>query len=85
MKFSVRIIISSEHAMFRKDARKLFDYIEKCESDEIEISFMGIRTMSRAFADEYLKRKRRSKKRMVEKFILKDVYEMLRLVEKNGE
>jgi len=51
-----------EDLALRNSAARLFELVEASAEAELEIDFSGVRTMSRAFADEYLTRRRASRK-----------------------
>lgn len=51
-----------EDLALRDSAARLFELVEASAEAELDIDFSGVRTMSRAFAHEYLTRRRASRK-----------------------
>ncbi len=66
----------------RSNADLLFDSIEKSKQKQVIVDFSNIDFMSRSFAQQYIMRKKRSLKKIIEKNIPEDVGKMFALVKK---
>jgi hypothetical protein len=71
----------------RDTAISLFDLIEALSDHSITIDFSGVESISRSFADEYVKRKASSHKNIKERNVPQNVVKMLDIVTKpsNGQ
>ena len=66
---------------FRSSADEFFDSIESIKVENIVVDFKGIRSISRSFAQEYLDRKKKSRKITTEKnvpVLVKKMFEVVR-------
>ena len=65
----------------RSSISGFFDKLNSLKSNDIKLDFKGVEFISRSCADEYLKKKRTSLKKIVEVNMSEDVCEMFRNVE----
>lgn len=74
--------VISDHLILRDSAAAFFDDVEQMQEEAVVVDFDGVIWMSRAFAHEYLTRKRLSKKTVGERNIPEDVQKMMSVVAK---
>lgn len=79
MQIKIREKIAS-NLYLREAANRLFDSIEKRKSSEIVFDFEGIQFMSRSFAHQYLTRKAKTKKKIVEIHFSPNLQRMLDII-----
>jgi len=72
--------IISDHLMLRDSATAFFDDIERMPDEAVVVDFDGVIWMSRAFAHEYLTRKKASRKTIDERNLPEDVLRMMAVV-----
>ena len=73
-------VIDSNNLMFREFAEKLIESIEKFKSTTVYIDFIHVNTVSRSFAQQYLKSRNASKKNIKEINVNLNVKKMFNLV-----
>ncbi|MFH1585144.1 MAG: hypothetical protein ABIB79_00060 [archaeon] len=79
-----KILLSQEfgnNIFTRNTISAFFEKINKMKEAEIELDFSGIEFISRSCADEYLKRKQISKKKIVEANMPEEVCSMFNVVQ----
>jgi hypothetical protein len=69
----------------RKTISSFFDKVNNIKSKEIEIDFKDIEFISRSCADEYIKQKEKSNKKIVEANMSKDICNMFLAVKTQYE
>ena len=62
----VTSVLSSSNLMLREWANELFDYIEDQPTNEIIVDFSDVSSITRSFTHQYLLRRRKTKKTIVE-------------------
>lgn|SRR3989338_2362539 len=67
----------------RSSAERLFDLVESSEFGEVVLDFKHVRSVTRSFAHEYLKRKKESAVKVVEANVSREVKAMLEFVQKS--
>jgi hypothetical protein len=72
-------LANTKNLALRFWADDLFDSLDKLPDKRLVLDFAGIEFMSRSFANEYLKLKRTSNKKITEKNLSDNLKEMLRL------
>lgn len=83
-----KIFISKEVASdlaLRDNAIQFFDKVNKDESKNVTIDFSNVNTITLSFADEYLKRKKRSKKEITEENVPLNILKMFEIVQKESQ
>jgi len=78
-KISIAKVVS-DHLILRDSAAAFFDDVEQIQGEAVVVDFDGVIWMSRAFAHEYLTRKRASKKTIDERNVPEDVRKMMAVV-----
>ena len=68
----------------REAANQLFDFVEKHESISVTLDFSSVRTMSRSFAHQYLTRKIKKTKKIVEVNKSQNVNQMFEYVTRSA-
>lgn len=84
MQLKNEVMISSEirpNLSIRGGAKVFFDYIKNIPGNEILINFEGSKSISRSFAQEYLKQKRLINKEIIEINVPENIYSILKAVE----
>jgi uncharacterized Rossmann fold enzyme len=66
----------------RHNAERLFDAAEALEAQEIRIDFSGCDSLTRSFAQEYVRRKAASKKLIRESKLSEEAKRMLEIVQR---
>ena len=69
--------------MFRKSANELFEYINSSDVNKVIIDFNNVRTITRAFAHQYLTNKRNSSKVIIDINIAPNIQKMFDIVERS--
>ncbi|MDR3223090.1 MAG: DUF4325 domain-containing protein [Methanobrevibacter sp.] len=64
-------------------AKNLFDELNNSPNEEINIDFSDVVIMSRSFAQEYIYQKNKSKKKIEEVNVPKDILPMFKVVQKD--
>ena len=72
--------VLSENLALRDTANMLFDMVEKTDERGVVIDFEGVRSISRAFAHQYILRRKSSPKRIVEENMPEEVLNMFKIV-----
>lgn len=72
----------SEDLALRANARSFFERVEELSEDEVVLDFKDVKTITRSFAHEYLKRKDDSKKEISEVNVPSEVKKMFEVVGK---
>ncbi|MEM0461248.1 MAG: hypothetical protein QW318_03500 [Candidatus Caldarchaeum sp.] len=72
----------SENLLLRDTADTLFDTIEKTHDEEIVIDYEGVRSITRAFAHQYILRKRMCRKKVIEENMSEEIRQMFEIVSK---
>lgn len=70
----------SKDLALRYNAIQFFDKINKEDSKEIVIDFSNVDTITLSFADEYLKRKKQSKKEIKEEHVPINISKMFEII-----
>ena len=70
----------SQHLAFRDSADDFFSYTSRLEESDVIIDFSGVESITRSFAHQYLKNKKKVKKQIVEKNMPSNVMHMFELV-----
>ncbi len=65
----------------RHNAERLFRAAEALEAKEVVIDFSSCESLTRSFAQEYVRRKALSKKKVIEKGLSEDSRSMLKIVQ----
>jgi hypothetical protein len=76
----IKEAVSADLAL-RSRADALFSAIEKVDSNEVNIDFSGVKSISRSFAHQYQTRKRASKKNISETHVPAAVTRMFDVVD----
>ena len=74
--------VISKNLLFRGSADELFNQINKFEISEIIIDFRQIQSITRSFAQQYLKNKEQSKKKIIDVNITPTIKKMFELIGK---
>ncbi len=69
----------------RDSADIFFDYLESIPQKDIIVDFNSVKSISRSFAHEYVTRKNRSKKIIIETNVPENVRKMFHVVEQPAE
>lgn len=69
----------------RKTISSFFKFLNKSKNDEVTLDFSGVNFISRSCADEYLKQKEKTKKKIIEANMSEDVCKMFSVVKKQYE
>ena len=77
----IKDVISPDLAL-RNSAEYLFKVIDRLSDDRITVDFTGVKSITRSFADEYLNRKKSSKKMIIEINVSDVVTQMFDVIEK---
>ncbi|MEM4273667.1 MAG: STAS-like domain-containing protein [Candidatus Caldarchaeum sp.] len=72
--------VFAENLLLRDTANTLFDTIEKAQDEEVVIDFEGVRSITGAFAHQYILRKRASRKKVIEQNMPEPVRRMFKIV-----
>ena len=72
--------IVSENLALRDLATEFFDKIDSMKEKEVIIDFKKVRSISRSFAQEYLLRKKESKKKIIEANVPENVKKMFEII-----
>ena len=72
--------VFAENLLLRDTANTLFDMIEKAQDKKVVIDFEGVRSITGAFAHQYILRKRASRKKVIEQNMPEAVRRMLKIV-----
>ncbi len=72
----------SRNLFLRNSANELFDWINNSKTSKVVIDFRKIQSITRAFANQYLLNKEKSKKNISDKNISPHVKNMFDLIEK---
>jgi len=78
-KISIAKVVSDQ-LVLRDSAAAFFDDIEQTQEEAVVVNFEGVVWMSRAFAHEYLTRKKNSKKTIEDRNVPEDVLKMMAIV-----
>lgn len=78
-------VLVSKNLATRKAADIFFDKIDSLVTDKIDIDFDSVSFMSRSFADEYLQRKKCSKKIIEEKNLSEYIKNIFKSVSKESK
>jgi anti-anti-sigma regulatory factor len=70
----------SQDLALRDTANEFFDYIETRKNRKIAIDFSGVSSISRSFAQQYLARKQKSRKEIVDVSIPSNIRKMFELI-----
>ncbi len=84
MLFKNEVVIINEilpNLNIRGGAKVFFDYVKNIPGNEILINFEGSKSISRSFAQEYLKQKRLINKEIIEINVPPNIYSILKIVE----
>ena len=84
MKSTTKILIKEHISVdlaLRNSAAAFFEYLDTLPEQEIIINFVGVKSISRSFAHEYITRKNQSKKTIIETNISENVKKMFQVVE----
>ncbi len=71
---------ASADLALRNVANSFFDWLENLQADKVIVDFAGVRSISRSFAHEYVKRKKSSQKSISEVRVPVNVTKMLRII-----
>ena len=71
----------SPHLALRNLANSFFDWLEDLPNDNVVVDFADVRSISRSFAHEYVKRKKSSAKSISEVRVPVNVTNMLKIIE----
>lgn len=85
VEFLKKIFISkkiSADLALRDNVIKLFEEIKKSKDQRIIIDFSNVNTITRSFADEYLKRRKQIKKEIVEQNVPSNISKMFEIIKK---
>ena len=83
-----KILLSQElgnNILTRKTISAFFERINSQKEAEIVLDFKGVDFISRSCADEYLKQKEESNKKIIERNMSKEVYSMFKAVRNQYE
>lgn len=80
----IDMLLSSDLAL-RDNANYLFEKIESIREPEIVIDFSRVRSISRSFADQYVNRKRSSKKVVTEVNVPVNIAKMFDVVSRASD
>lgn len=86
MESTIRIdtVLSSDLAL-RNNANYLFEKIESEHEPKIIVDFSNVRSISRSFADQYVRRKKESKKMITEMNVPVNIAKMFDVVNKPSD
>ena len=74
--------VIAKNLLFRGSADELFNQINNFEISEIIIDFQQIQSITRSFAQQYLKNKEQSKKKIIDVNITPTIKKMFELIGK---
>lgn len=72
--------VFAENLLLRDTANTLFDTIEKAQDKKVVIDFEGVRSITGAFAHQYILRKRASRKKVIERNVPEEIQRMFEIV-----
>ena len=81
-KKTIRLSAAMATLSLRSNADMLWDAIEKAKETEIVADFKGVELMSRSFAQQYVMRKKKTRKRVTEVHIAEDIKKMFDMVKR---
>lgn len=77
--------VISKNLLFRGSADELFNQIDNSDMSEIIIDFRQIQSITRSFAQQYLKNKEQSKKKILDVNIAPTIKKMFELIGKTNK
>ena len=83
-----RVLLSEQFGInifTRNSISTFFDILENVKENEIELDFANVKFISRSCADEYIKQKEKSKKKIIEVNMSKNICNMFKIVKKQYE
>lgn len=79
--FSLKEMLAPDLAL-RDTADRLFNAIDVSSSEAVKVDFMGVRSITRSFAHQYLARKKASSKAVLEKNMSESIRRMFLAVKR---